>query len=161
MTQHDLKQLFAHCLKEVGPVTGPDGNTTLSAAQALAQAQAQALAAAASAGQGANGGAADAAGPVLSKRSSLPSGALNLLGLANGSSSNSGAGGSGGGGEDDEGESHSKELSYRHFLELLAAVSHYVIRNPYVAVHDRVDKFILSVLASRKKLPAKVYRSAV
>lgn len=73
-------------------------------------------------------------------------------------------GGIGGGDDDDDGGGPgqpSKELSYRQFLELLAAVSHYVVRNPYYALHDRVDKFIVSVLASRKKLPAKVYRSAV
>jgi len=57
--------------------------------------------------------------------------------------------------------SSSKDLSYHQFLEMLAAVSHYVIRNPYYAVHDRVEKFIVCVLASRKKLPTKVYRSAV
>lgn len=65
------------------------------------------------------------------------------------------------GAEDDRDAAAAKELSYRQFLELLAAVSHYVIRNPYLALHDRVDKFINTVLASRKKLPAKVYRSAV
>ena len=73
-------------------------------------------------------------------------------------------GGIGGGDDDDDSGGPgqpSKELSYRQFLELLAAVSHYVVRNPYYALHDRVDKFIVSVLASRKKLPAKVYRSAV
>ena len=55
----------------------------------------------------------------------------------------------------------SKELSYKQFLELLAAVSHYVIRNPYFALHDRVEKFIATVLASRKKLPTKTFRSAI
>lgn len=53
-----------------------------------------------------------------------------------------------------------KEISYRHFLEFLCALAHFVIRNPYYATHDRLEKFIIGTFASRKKLPQKVYRNA-
>jgi hypothetical protein len=79
-----------------------------------------------------------------------------------GSTADSDGLGAGGLGDDDkESGQPAKELSYRQFLELLAAISFYVHRNPYYSLPDRVEKFIVTVLASRKKLPSKVFRSAI
>jgi len=144
VTQHDLKQLFSHALREGGMAeAAANANATVAAAVAAAAAAAGPPAAGAG-----SSGAVGVADP--SKRQ---------LGSPGGPSSSTITAD-----DDDDGSgpaSVPKELNYRCFLELLAAVSHYVIRNPYFALHDRVDKFILSVLASRKKLPQKVYRSAV
>jgi hypothetical protein len=108
------------------------------------------------------GNAVVAAAVAAAAAASVP----GAQGAAAGSSSDGGAANKRAEEDDDTSSSTApaslpKELTYRSFLELLAAVSHYVIRNPYYSTHDRVDKFILSVLASRKKLPQKVYRSAV
>jgi hypothetical protein len=136
VTQHDLKQLFSHAVREGG----------------AAEAAAAALAA---------GNAVVAAAVAAAAAASVPGAQGAAVGPSDGGTANKRA-------EEDDDTSSSnapasvpKELTYRSFLELLAAVSHYVIRNPYFSTHDRVDKFILSVLASRKKLPQKVYRSAV
>jgi hypothetical protein len=51
-----------------------------------------------------------------------------------------------------------KELNYRQFLELIVALSHYAIRNPYLTAHDRVLNFLEDVIASRKR-PTKSYRN--
>ena len=51
-----------------------------------------------------------------------------------------------------------KELSYRQFLEFVTGIAHFTQRNPYYTLHDRVDKFIIQHLKSRK-LPIKTYRN--
>ena len=52
-----------------------------------------------------------------------------------------------------------EDLSYREFLEFLASISCFVVRNPYLTVHDRLDKFVVQHLKSRP-LPSKSFRTA-
>lgn len=91
----------------------------------------------------------------------LTGGGINMAGSTQPAGANSNTPMDKAGDDDASGNAPAKELSYKQFLELLAAVSFYVVRNPYYALHDRVERFISSVLASRKKLPQKTFRSAI
>jgi hypothetical protein len=144
VTQHDLKQLFSNVIRDMSGGSGaadPDVTNLTGGGIATPSTGVPTLAA-----------AMEKASKTAIKRVTTIVGAAAGIDDATASA-------------DDDRDSAvgapAKELSYRQFLELLAAVSHYVIRNPYYALHDRVEKFIISVLASRKKLPAKIYRSAV
>ena len=45
-------------------------------------------------------------------------------------------------GNEASGEEIEYEVTFKIFLEFLVAASHFVIRNPYFAVHDRMEKLL-------------------
>mmetsp|Transcript_33518 Transcript_33518/g.65895 ORF Transcript_33518/g.65895 Transcript_33518/m.65895 type:complete len:996 (+) Transcript_33518:59-3046(+) len=46
-----------------------------------------------------------------------------------------------------------KSLNYQEFLEFICAVSHYVIRNPYYPLHERVEKFVVAFVKGKRPNP--------
>lgn len=145
VTQHDLKQIFSNVLRDMPNAGegGPGEITNLTGG-----------------GLAAGGTGATSA---MNVNSALEKAGKAAIKRAAGDFDGATGGSVGGPGDDDskDGGPPAKELSYRQFLELLAAISFYVHRNPYYSLPNRVEKFILTVLAARKKLPTKIFRSAI